>query len=72
MEPLSRKWKDAKRKKLEYYIANINLECWVQYKAILPIDCIQPYLITNMSNSFTLDDECLVLKFHYRIKILPI
>ena len=31
---------DAKRTKLEYYIANIDNECW---------DRIQPYLITNMS-----------------------
>ena len=49
MEPLRKKWKDAKRTKLEYYIANINPECWVLYKARGPIDRIQPYLITNMS-----------------------
>ena len=49
MEPLSRKWKDAKRKKLEYYIANINLECWVLYKARRHINRIQLYLINNVS-----------------------
>ena len=49
MDPLRKKWKDAKRTKLEYYIANINPECWVLYKARRPIDRIQPYLITNMS-----------------------
>ena len=37
---LLRKWKDAKRTNLEYYIA---------YKIRRPIDRIQPYLITNMS-----------------------
>ena len=45
------KWENAKRTKLEYYIANINPECWSQYKARMPIDLIQPYLITNMSNA---------------------
>ena len=35
----------------EYYIANVNPECWSQYKARMPIDCIQPYLITNMSSN---------------------
>ena len=49
MDPLRKKWKDAKRTKLECYIANINLECWVLYKATSPIGCIQTYLITNMS-----------------------
>ena len=29
MESLSKKWEDVKRTNLEYYIANINLECWV-------------------------------------------
>ena len=45
MEPLMNQWKDAKCTKLEYYIANINPECWVLYKARRPIDRIQPYLI---------------------------
>ena len=40
----------AKMTKLEYYIANVNSECWSQYKPIMPIDRIQPYLITNMSS----------------------
>ena len=31
MEPLRKKWKDAKRTNLEYYIANINLECWALF-----------------------------------------
>ena len=44
-------WEDAKRTKLEYYIANVNPECWSQYKARMPIDRIQPYLITNMSSN---------------------
>ena len=35
----------------EYYIANVNPECWSQYKARMPIDRIQPYLITNMSSN---------------------
>ena len=33
MEPLRKKWEEDKRTKLENYIANINLECWIQYKA---------------------------------------
>ena len=37
--------------KLEYYIANVNLECWSQYKTRMPIDRIQPYLIINMSSN---------------------
>ena len=40
---------DVKRTKLEYHITNINFECQVLYKARSSIDCIQPYLITNMS-----------------------
>ena len=32
---------------LKYYMANVNPECWCQYKARMPIDRIQPYLITN-------------------------
>ena len=41
----------AKRQKgqMEYCIVNINLKCWVQYKARMLIDHIQPHLITNMS-----------------------
>mgnify|MGYP007067660845 CR=1 FL=1 len=35
----------------EYYIANINLESCVLYKAKRPIDHIQPSLITNMSTN---------------------
>ena len=41
MRPLRKKWKVAKRIKLECYIANINSECQVLYKASKPIDCIQ-------------------------------
>ena len=44
VESLRMKWEDAKRTKLEYYIANVNLECWSQYKA-------RAYLITNMSSN---------------------
>ena len=51
MESLRKKWEDAKRTKLEYYIANIKPECWSQYKARMHIDHIQPYLITNMSSN---------------------
>ena len=40
VESLRMKWEDAKRTKLEYYIANVNLECWSQYKARRPIDRI--------------------------------
>ena len=40
MESLRKKWEDAKRTKLEYYITNINPECWSQYKARMPIDRI--------------------------------
>ena len=40
---------DVKRTKLGCHIANINLECWVLYKARRLVDLIQPYLITNMS-----------------------
>ena len=40
MESLRNKWEDAKRTKLEYYITNINPECWSQYKARMPIDRI--------------------------------
>ena len=49
MESLRKKWEDAKRKTFIYYISNINRECWVQDKVRRPIDCSQPYLITNMS-----------------------
>ena len=40
MESLRKKSEDAKRTKLEYYIANINPQCWSQYKARMPIDRI--------------------------------
>ena len=43
-------WEDAKRTKLEYYMVNVSPECWSQYKARMPIDRLQPYLITNMSS----------------------
>ena len=57
-EPLRKKCKHVKRANLEYYIANINLECWVPYKARWPIDRIQPYLITNMNiNSQSLNTQ---------------
>ena len=51
VESLRMKREDAKRTKIEYYIANVNPECWSQYKAVMPIDRIQPYLITNMSSN---------------------
>ena len=51
VESLRMKWEDAKRTKLEYYIVNVNPECWSQYKARMSIDRIQPYLITNMSSN---------------------
>ena len=50
-QSLRMKWEDAKRTKIEYYIANLNPECWSQYKARMPIDRIQHYLITNMSSN---------------------
>ena len=37
MKSLWKKWEDAMRTKLEYYIANIDPECWVQFKAKIPI-----------------------------------
>ena len=40
MDPLRKKWKNAKRTKLESYIANIKFGCWVLYKAETPIDRI--------------------------------
>ena len=43
VESLRMKWEDAKRRNLEYYIANVNPECWSQYKARMPIDRIQSY-----------------------------
>ena len=49
MDPLRKKWKDAKRAKLKYYITNINLKWWVLYKTRRLVDHIQPYLISNMS-----------------------
>ena len=49
MEPQRKKCEDAKRTKLDCYIANINPECQIQYKARRPFDCIHPYLITNTS-----------------------
>ena len=48
VESLKIKWEDATRTKQEYYIANVNPECWSQYKTRMSIDCIQPYLITNL------------------------
>ena len=51
VESLRMKWEDCKRTKVEYYIANVNNECWTQYKAKRLIDHIQPYLITNMSSN---------------------
>ena len=43
------KWENAKRTKLEYYMTNVNPEYWSQYTTRMPIDRIQPYLITNIS-----------------------
>ena len=37
------KWEDVKRTKLEYYITNVNPECWSQYKVRMRIDRIPPY-----------------------------
>ena len=51
MESLRVKWQDAKRPKLEYYIANINPECWIRYSESMPMNRIQPYLITSMSSN---------------------
>ena len=51
VESLRMKWEDAKRTKVDYDIANVNSECWSQYKARMPIDRIQPFLITNMSTN---------------------
>ena len=42
------KWKDAKMSRLEYYIANINSQCWPQYKEKMPKQ-IQSRLTTTMS-----------------------
>ena len=39
VKPLRKKWKMLKGQ-LEYYTANINTKCWVDYKAILLIDHI--------------------------------
>ena len=50
MDPLRKKWKDVIRTNLEYYIANVNHECWVLYKARRFVYHIQPYLITNTSS----------------------
>ena len=52
IKPLKKHRKNARRTKSEYYIENINLECWVLHKGRKPIDSIQPYLITNMSIDF--------------------
>ena len=40
VESLRMKWEDAKRTKLEYYIANVNIECWTQCKTRMTIDNI--------------------------------
>ena len=37
MKPQRQKWDDAKKIKLDYWIANINPECWDQCKARMPI-----------------------------------
>ena len=58
VESLRMKCEDAKRTKLQHYIANVNPRSWSPYKARMPIDRIQPYLITNMSSNahyFALD-----------------
>ena len=51
VESLRMKWEDAKRTMLEYCFPNINPECWSQNNARMPIERIQPYLITNMSSN---------------------
>ena len=41
MQPLRKNWEDSKMTNLEYYIANINPECWAEcwahYKTRMPI-----------------------------------
>ena len=61
MESLRNNRVDAKRTKLECYIANVNPECWSQYKASMPIDRIQPYVITNM-----ISNACRALTLHIK------
>ena len=46
MESLRTKWEDAKATKLKYYI-----DCLSEYKTIMCIGRIQPYLITNKSSN---------------------
>ena len=62
-----RKWEDAKRTKLEYYIANVNPEYWSEYKARTHIDHIQPYLITNMSSNATSSNPTLLILIVFNI-----
>ena len=40
VESLGMKWEDVGRTKLEYCMANVNPECWSQYKARMPINRI--------------------------------
>ena len=48
LDALRMQWQDAKMSKLEYYIANSNPQCWLQYKEKLS-ECIQSRLITPMN-----------------------
>ena len=43
---LKMKFQDAKISKLEYYIANVNPQCWLQYKEKRP-EHIQSHLLTT-------------------------
>ena len=49
LEPLKKKWEDAKRTKREHYITNINPKYRLQYKARMHVDHIQSNVITNKS-----------------------
>ena len=50
-EPLRKKWKDAKRTNLEYYMQTsiLNVRFYIRQEGLLIVIRIQPYLITNMS-----------------------
>ena len=48
LEARRMKWEDAKMSKLYYYIANINHQCWPQYK-IKMLELIQLHLFIPMS-----------------------
>ena len=63
MEPQTKKWEDATRTTLEFYITNVNPKCWFYYKVRMPIDSIQPYLDTNTPSSMVIQaryDSCIM------------